>query len=103
MEQASSEKIASIILQLVQAFKYENFNKTSLKDFLLKHAITNKKLANQFFWYVKLETENKDECAAEICEQYNDLFTEFLDMLEDNDAETFKSLNEQFIFRDRLL
>ncbi len=48
------------MLQLVQAYRYENFEKSSLKTFLLNRAVKDETIAYTLHWHVMLE-QNNDE------------------------------------------
>ncbi len=58
LEKQSLAQINSIMLQLVQAYRYENFNNSALSKFLLSTVVKDEVLANSFHWHVKLEMEN---------------------------------------------
>lgn len=90
------------MLQLVQAYRYEDFDNNLLKDFFLSKVTQNKDISHTFFWYIKLEKDNKENL-PEICEQYEILFDEFLERLEIEMPEVKQSLDKQLKLRERLL
>ena len=61
----SEKNINLVLLQLVQAFRYEEFEitpnrgiQTGLKEFIIDRCIKDKKSFNQIYWFIKLESEN---------------------------------------------
>ena len=58
LEKQSTPAIMLIMLQLIQAYRYENFDKSPLKQFFLKRVFKDIKIANSFHWLVHLDKEN---------------------------------------------
>ena len=46
------------VAQLVQAIRYEAEDHSALSEFLMQRAARSPKLANFFYWYLKVETGN---------------------------------------------
>ena len=49
------------MLQLVQAYRYEAFNNSPLKKFLLGRAARDETIAYTLHWHVNLEQNNNEE------------------------------------------
>jgi Phosphoinositide 3-kinase family, accessory domain (PIK domain) len=60
LDKQSVEQINSIMLQLVQAYRYECFEASPLRKFLINRSVRNETLANTLHWHVKLEKKNDD-------------------------------------------
>lgn len=60
LEKQTSDQINSIMLQLVQAYRYEYFSQSPLKKFLLHRAARDETIAYTLHWHVMLE-QNNDE------------------------------------------
>jgi phosphatidylinositol 3-kinase len=89
------------MLQLVQAYRYEDFNEGLLKNFFLSKVTLNQSIAQTFFWQVKLEKDN-EENHEEIKEMFKDLFEAFMEKLEEDNPECKKLLDDQWKFREKL-
>lgn len=100
LERQSCEKINSIMLQLVQAYRYENFQSSALRKFLLSKAVSDENLANTFHWHVKLEKENDDN--KEMMGKYIDLYEDFFDRLEQENPVVADNIKRQIEFRNEL-
>ncbi|CAG8433683.1 11263_t:CDS:10 [Ambispora gerdemannii] len=66
LQKADDDELLLYLLQLVQAFKFENIsekssssNESSLVAFLIDRAIKNPILGNNFHWYLMVECEDK--------------------------------------------
>ncbi|CAG8459059.1 12986_t:CDS:10 [Ambispora leptoticha] len=66
LQKADDDELLLYLLQLVQAFKFENIsekssstNESSLVSFLIDRAIKNPILGNNFHWYLMVECEDK--------------------------------------------
>ena len=91
-----------ILLQLAQAYRYEDFEKGLLKEFFLSKVTMNQEISHTFFWIIKLEKDNKGNL-PEIQEHYRLLYEEFMEKLEVEHPEIERSLQKQLEFRNRLL
>ena len=58
LEVLSDNEVMALLLQLVQALKYEPYIDCALARFLLKRALNNRILGHQFFWYLSSEMED---------------------------------------------
>uniref|UniRef100_H2YNJ6 Phosphatidylinositol 3-kinase catalytic subunit type 3 n=1 Tax=Ciona savignyi TaxID=51511 RepID=H2YNJ6_CIOSA len=70
LSQTTDENLVLYLLQLVQALKYENFDKIKddgldLATFLIQRACRNSYLANYFYWYLLVECEESEGTDAE--------------------------------------
>jgi uncharacterized protein YecE (DUF72 family) len=80
LQEKNDEELMSIMLQLVQAFRYEKFDKSSLKKFLFQRVFNSIEIANSFHWLIHLEKCNEKN-PKEIGRQYQLLYSEFIDIL----------------------
>ncbi len=55
---ATNEEIDSILLQLVQAFRYEEFSISPLRGFLIDRCVEDPFLRNSFYWYLNVERQS---------------------------------------------
>jgi len=99
LENESTRAIKSIMLQLVQAYRYENFEKSELKTFFFNQVFKNLDIANSFHWLVHLDKENNKSNDPEILQSYVELYTEFMDILENNYPEYHLNIQTQLEFR----
>ena len=90
-----------VLLQLVQAYRYEDFDIGLLKTFLLSIVTKNKSIAYKFFWIVRLEKNNRGNL-PEIQHYFTVLYDEFMEKLEIKLPVIKKSLEKQVEFRDKL-
>ncbi|RHY32425.1 hypothetical protein DYB32_002587 [Aphanomyces invadans] len=64
LAKARNDDLLDFLLQLVQAMRYEKFNKYEsqlgpLARFLVSRACTNFKMANYFYWYLQVELSDR--------------------------------------------
>ena len=88
------------MLQLVQAFRYEDMNNSSLLEVLINRTVEDADLAHQFHWHLKLEKENSDN--GELEQWYRHVYDQFFDELHRANPEAAQNLRRQMEFRDRL-
>jgi phosphatidylinositol 3-kinase len=94
LKKASNEEIIGILLQLVQALRYEKDMRTcDLADFLLDRALVNFDIANHLNWY--LLTESDDPIFGDM---YTALYKRFLTHLKKQAEQS----NSSFIFIDQI-
>ena len=104
LQKKDDNKINFILLQLVQALRYEDKNDSSLKKFLIEKCSKNINLATSFYWFLKVEKDNektktKEELKMNI---YNDIFNEFMEKIKNFD-EINKNIQNQEEFHTNLL
>lgn len=90
------------MLQLSQAYRYENFGNSPLKKFLLNRACKDETLAFTLHWHVKLEKKN-EENGPEMVEQYKSLFAALMAQLERESPKIYENIRLQVKFRKQLL
>jgi phosphatidylinositol 3-kinase len=93
--------IKMILLQLTQAYRYEDFEKGLLKEFFLSKVTKNRKISHKFFWIIKLEKDNQGNL-PEIQDQYKALYDEFMSIMEEELPELKALLLQQVEFRNNL-
>lgn len=79
------------MLQLVQAYRYENFASSPLRKFLLTRAMKSEMLAYTLHWHVKLEKEN-EENGAEMVEHYTRLYDDLMVNLQTESRHIYDNL-----------
>ena len=104
LQKKDDNKINFILLQLVQALRYEDKNDSSLKKFLIEKCSKNINLATSFYWFLKVEKDNektktKEELKMNI---YNEIFNEFVQKIKNFD-EINKNIQNQEEFHTNLL
>ena len=83
----TDEELNFILLQLVQALRYEDFSDSPLRKTLIDKCSKNKILASSFFWFIMCECPenlnniNKDTDEYIISKFYLDLKNDFLECL----------------------
>lgn len=98
LEKQNTDTIQSIMLQLVQAYRYEYFEDSDLENFLLNEkngggiVFHNKHIANDFHWLVHLEKENKDNNSGVVLAKYQELYDEFYRILRNSDNEKYAEI-----------
>ena len=102
LDKCDIDTIEMILLELAQAYRYEDYHKSFLKKFFLQKAVQNSSIAQKFYWIVKLEKDNKNNL-QEIRDQYGMLCDEFMTSLENVNSECKTSLDRQLAFRNKLL
>lgn len=70
LDKADTLVIKSILLQLIQAYRYECFEQNLLKDFFFRHVFKSLDICNSFYWLIHLEKENVDDPDREDTKQY---------------------------------
>ena len=80
-----------ILLQLVQALRYEPIEENALNSiltqFLIKRVTKDINLSTLFYWYLSVECDNKkekDSKSLKICSWYQNILDHFLNSLNDN-------------------
>ena len=117
----NTDTIMSIMLQLVQAFRYEYYAKSQLKDFLINKGkvFENLKICNTFHWLVHLEqhdpqqrpeAKGKDAPPEEMTEdqyavkeEYQSLYDEFMEKLQKDHPMFHENIYQQLEFRRKTL
>jgi len=99
LEKQPTKVIMSIMLQLVQAYRYENFEKSELKKFFFSRVFENLNIANSFHWLVHLDKNNDKNNEGEVLARYCELYTEFMDELEEKHPAYYANIKIQQDFR----
>jgi phosphatidylinositol-4,5-bisphosphate 3-kinase len=74
LQQLRNEELAELLLQLVQALKYEPYHDSALARFLLCRALSNRRrVGHAFFWHLQADMQN-----LEISERYTLLAEAYL-------------------------
>jgi hypothetical protein len=73
LERYDDEELCAVLLQLVQALKYELYHNSSLARFLLRRAFRDRKVGHLLFWYLKSEMH-----VQEISQRYGLLIEAYL-------------------------
>ena len=101
LKDEKDENIQFILLQLVQALRYENYENSPLKNLLIEKCSQNIKLATSFYWFIECESNDKIEkneiektgLTKEIILNYKNILEEFKEKIKKNITihETIKS------------
>ena len=101
LKDEKDENIQFILLQLVQALRYENYENSPLKNLLIEKCSQNIKLATSFYWFIECESNDKIEkneiektgVTKEIILNYKNILEEFKEKIKKNITihETIKS------------
>lgn len=104
----SEKNIALVLLQLVQALRYEEFEpsggrvQTGLKEFIIDRCMKNKISFNNVFWYIKLESEN-DSNDEDVRKYFLDLLEELVEVGEEESPEVAADVKSAVELRRRLI
>ena len=103
LEKKENEDLHFILLQLVQALRYENFEKSKLQVFLIKKCCQSEDLATSLYWFLECESKyiGKNE-NTEIINFYKTTLYIFIEELKKN-KEIYNSIESQIIFKKILL
>ena len=109
LEEEDIDSLQRIMLQLAQAYRYEDFSLNLLKDFLLSKVTQNRSISHNFYWTITLEKnitfserDRQNEIIHDrIVEQFGLLFDEFIVKLKQDDPEQEQILESQMQFRDQ--
>lgn len=91
LEKQTPEQINSIMLQLVQAYRYECFQASPLRKFLISRSVRNDLLAYSLFWHVKLEKKN-EENGDEMVAMYKQLYEDFMSSLQVDNPRIYQNV-----------
>lgn len=91
LEKQSTDTIRSILLQLLQAFRYESFESSELRNFFFKRVFENIHICNSFHWLLHLDKENKFN-DDEVREHYVRMYEEFMDIVADDYPEYYANI-----------
>ena len=100
MSKCTSLEICSILLQLVQALRYEDYNESPLRKFLLQSAIENKDIAISLYWYLQVESQGSP---GVITNNYKSFFDEVAENLSKDSPETLEIITSQVQLKEKLL
>ena len=56
LDSIGDDELCDYLPQLVQGLKFENYHNSALARFLIKHALTNPRIAHYLFWHLKYYT-----------------------------------------------
>ncbi len=110
LEKFDSNQLNFILLQLVQALRYEDENDSMLKQFLLMRCSTDIELATSLYWFLCVEADDSDikssnkannkEVINPMINFYKNIFYQFENSLSEEIAEKITSQKK---FRDKLI
>jgi phosphatidylinositol 3-kinase len=108
LDKLDYKKINFILLQLVQALKYEDNKDSPLTNFLIEKCSNNIELATSFYWFLKVEKDNSDQKGKKDKEEpkiitiYKEIFNNFVEKIKNNE-EIFNNIQRQEEFHNNLL
>lgn len=100
LKKCTPNEVSSILLQLVQALRYEDYKDSPLRTLLLQNAIENRDIAISLYWYLQVESQGP---AGIVTDQYVSFFEELKRALKENSSETMQIINTQVDLKQRLL
>ena len=104
LEKLTDKELIFILLQLVQAYKYEDYEDSHLKTFLINKAVKNMEVAVYLHWQLNLEKDNpRNETLAST---YQGFYNEFFDELgrdEGNNNIILKEIGKQCEFHKHIM
>lgn len=109
LEKFESNELNFILLQLVQALRYEDEKDSQLKQFLLMRCSKEIELATSLYWFLAVEADDSDvkslskanrESANLLVQFYKNIFYQFENSLTEDISEV---LNSQKNLRDKLI
>jgi phosphatidylinositol 3-kinase len=100
LAKCTPSEICSILLQLVQALRYEDYNESPLRKFLLQSAIENKDIAISLYWYLQVETQGSP---GVITNNYKIFFDELALNLQLKSSETLRIIEIQKELKEKFL
>lgn len=105
LEKIENKDLNFILLQLVQALRYEDPTNSALRDFLTKACAKNIELASSFFWFLKVEADdsditNKNKDGMVTVQQYHSILEEFMGNI---DIAIYEQLQSQIMLREKLI
>jgi phosphatidylinositol 3-kinase len=101
LSKCSPNEISSILLQLVQALRYEDFFDSPLKKLLINYAVENQEIAISLYWYLNVELEGTSQ--PTVTEEYQKIFNELVENLKQHSKNTFKTIESQKKLKNELL
>lgn len=102
LDKLDVNSVKMILLQLAQAYRYENFEEGYMKSFFLSKVTQNEEISHSFYWIVKLEKDYQNASIPEVQEEYTLLLNEFMNQLEIDNPAAKESLIKQLAFRQKL-
>ena len=100
LSKCNSNEICSILLQLVQALRYEDYFDSPLKKFLLQSAIENRDIAISLYWYLQVESQGSPGI---VTNNYKLFFEELKESLKTYSVGTMKTIQTQINLKEKLL
>ena len=101
----SDKDIEFVLLQLVQALRYEDLNNSFLKKYLISRCCGILHLASCFYWFLNVEADDENmkdmkEKDIQITEYYKKILNEFVNSLDEN---VKKGIENQLELRSKLI
>jgi len=100
LDTCSDLDLSSILLQLVQAIRYENTEDSPLKDLLLRRALDCTEIAIYLFWYLNVESKNP---SSSVTDWYRRVFESTFNFIAEKAPETMKYIEAQVTLKLKLL
>lgn len=100
LSRCTPNEICSILLQLVQALRYEDYKDSPLKELLLQNATSDKDIGVSLYWYLLVETQGTP---GVVTENYVTIFLELEKKLKSLNENTFKIIESQINLKNELL
>ena len=108
LDKLDDKNINFILLQLVQALKYEDNEENPLANFLIEKCSKNIELATSLYWFLKVEKDNSDQKGKKDKEEpkiitiYREIFDKFVEKIKSNN-EIYENIQKQEEFHTNLI
>mmetsp|Transcript_14580 Transcript_14580/g.12381 ORF Transcript_14580/g.12381 Transcript_14580/m.12381 type:complete len:513 (+) Transcript_14580:982-2520(+) len=100
LEEVSSERLTFLLLQLVQALRYEKLDESSpLLNFLVDRCVKDQKMSTIFYWHLKVEVISN---IGEIGMFFQLALKNFIKTLEGENEANYNMILDQDEFKERL-
>jgi len=104
LEKLHNTEINFILLQLVQALRYEDESTSSLRKFLINRCGTQVELATSFYWFLRVEADDSGITKSKEGEMMIAMYKVILKDLEKSLNEVIADqINSQVILREKLI
>lgn len=103
LSKLSNDEIEFVLLQLVQALRYEDPESSSLKNYLIKRCFNDITLATSLFWFLNVEADEEGETKErelKVVAYYKEILELFKNKMSDTVSE---GISSQLELRNKLI
>lgn len=95
----SNQELSDILLQLVQALRYESTTDSPLQEFLERRALNCKEIAINYFWYLQVEMQGP---SGKLTDWYRETLDKFVNALSKGAPDIMDCIDLQCMLKSRL-